>query len=512
MNTSDEMTLGHVVGAVFTHRKTFVLAAGFVLAVTALFYVVAPRQYGSEGRLYVQAGRTNTGLDPTMNAKPVSIQDTRETEVRSVFEILKSRLILQQSVEKVGVDRVLAGGWAIPVSLPRVPTSKEGKSVHGLAPHEYDQQKKRELATKTLEENLSVTLEKNSSVISIFAKGASPELAKELVDAIMQFTSEKHVELHASAGSRKFFQQEFEIQERKLVTAVDKQREFRDKHGFMSVDSARNNLQVVIDRLDSQSVDVDVDLAQANQRTAELKKRLSEIPELLSASLEGKELLSTEGARAEMFRLEAQKAKLTATYSDVHPQVVQINEQIKALQAKFDGLPLDRTETNAVVNPVFEKIKTEFISAEATKEGLQGRKENLIVKRAESVDQLKELNQLAVDSEQLQRDIDIARRHLDLYIQKQGEVQVLDQLDRESISDVVVVQPAMLIVKPVSPKASIVLPAGFVCSLLFGTVVSLFRGYRLNQKKSEQTLIEQKLELPVLVTLPRVASRRAVIR
>lgn len=518
MTPGSEVTLSDLCAAIL--RRRWLVAAVFlatVLGALAL-YKVLPRKYGSEGRLYVQVGRANNGLDPTTNTKPISIQDSRETEVRSVLELARSQAVLRRVVNEVGAEAILQGGWTLPFAIPN-PFSGGNPDPSGMSAEDYLVQKELELAVKELESGMSFTLEKNTSVISIYVTSPNPGLSQQIVERIMTAAREKHVEIHATASSRKFFQQELQRQQQELETAIARLRDFRNRHGFLSVESARSTQQAVLDKLELQRIDTDAELAQFGSRVLELGSKLDGIPEILTTPVEGKERLSTERALSDMFLLESERAKLLATYSDEHPRVVQITGQIESLEKELDQFPEVRTELAAVPNKTHENIKTELVSALAAKEGLEARKETLQRQSLEAGKRLQELNQLDVESQTLQRDIDIARRQLQLYIEKQGEAQVLDQLDKERISDVVIAQPAILMVKHVSPKALVFLPLCAAFGLALGTLLALFKEWpsiavreAIHAASGEIAAPNDLSELPVMVELPRVASRRAGVR
>lgn len=512
MSITNELTLADLAGAVLRRRGIVLFTFLTIVGLGLVLYKVLPRKYGSEGRLYVQVGRAHSSLDPTSNSKPISIQDSRETEVRSVLELARSQAVLRQVVDEVGAEAILDAGWKLPIPFPSL-LGGGNPDPDGMSPADYAAQKARELAVKELQAELSIGLEKNTSVISVFATAGNPKLAQAIVERMMQATQQKHMEIHATAPSRRFFQQEFDRQTQELDAAIEAQRDFRNRHGFLSVDSARGTEQSVLDKLELQLIDVDAELAQVRGRTDELELKLAEIPELLSTPVEGKERLSTERALSDMFALEAERAKLLATYSDEHPRVVQITSQLKSMQAELDTLPEERTELAAVPNKTYENVKTELVSATAALEGLEARRETLLRQRRESGERLQELNQLEVDSQLLQRDIDVARRQLDVYIQKQGEAEVLDQLDKERISDVVVAQPAMLMVKHVSPNAMTFLPLCGAFGMGLGVLLALAREWPSLRRRLRGPEERAALpELPVLVHLPKVASRRAVVR
>jgi uncharacterized protein involved in exopolysaccharide biosynthesis len=331
----------------------------------------------------------------------------------------------------------------------------------------------------------------------------------------MAATRERHLDIHATGTSRKIFQQELIRQQEQLDRATEKLRDFRNQHGFLSVDAAKSTEQAVLDKLELQLSDVDAELAQVGRRVDELKSNLANIPELLETPVEGKERLSTEKALSDMFALETERAKLLATYSEEHPRVIQITGQIESLREELGDLPEERTELAAVPNKTYENVKTELVTATAALEGLKGKKQTLAEQRLETDKRLTELNQLDIESQVLQRDIDIARRQLQLYIEKQGEAQILDQLDQERISDVVVAQPAVLMVKHVSPNPVVLLPACTLLGFVMGCLAALIREWPLrgsSARRGESGQKEYLDDLPVLMHLPEVELSKATSR
>lgn len=514
MNTGSEITLLDLF-KVGLRQRWLIAGATLLAAISSLaLYKVLPRKYGSEGSLYVQVGRANIGLDPTTNSKPISIQDSRETEIRSVLEIARSQSVLRSVVDQVGAEAILAGGWKILDRIPN-PFSSSNAVADGMSAEEYRAQKTRELAVKELQANLSISLEKNTSVISVFAASSTPKLSQAIVEKLMTATREKHLDIHATGTSRKIFQQELLRQQEQLDRATEKLRDFRNKHGFLSVDAAKSTEQAVLDKLELQLSDVEAELAQVSRRVEELKSNLASIPELLETPVEGKERLSTEKALSDMFALETERAKLLATYSEEHPRVIQITGQIESLREELGDLPEERTELAAVPNKTYENVKTELVSATAALEGLKGKKLTLAEQRLDTDKRLAELNQLDTESQVLQREIDIARRQLQLYIEKQGEAQILDQLDQERISDVVVAQPAVLMVKHVSPNPIIILPACTLLGFALGCLGALIREWPLRGSSPTSNAVAQRSQLdsiPVLAELPEVELTNAGAR
>src|SRR5262245_51395800 len=101
-------TTRDIFGLLFRHKSKFVFC--FTLTVCASIAVIFfwPRKYRSESKLLVRLGRETVTLDPTATTGqivPVSV--SRETEVSSVLETLRSRVMIEKLVDDVGPDAIL---------------------------------------------------------------------------------------------------------------------------------------------------------------------------------------------------------------------------------------------------------------------------------------------------------------------------------------------------------------------------------------------------------------------
>ena len=71
--------------------------------------LLMPRTYYSEARLFVRFGRENQ-VDPTASGgQMVALYESRESEINSLIEILRSRAILDRVVAELGPEYVLFG-------------------------------------------------------------------------------------------------------------------------------------------------------------------------------------------------------------------------------------------------------------------------------------------------------------------------------------------------------------------------------------------------------------------
>lgn len=511
------ITLGQLFVSLRRHRLagvfTFLVVFGLVVAAWAIL----PRKYGSEGQLFVQIGRAQLGLNYTPDdSRSVSIQDTRETEILSVAQLIKSNDLLGDVVDEIGAEAILAGSLDIGVDLDWLRKQFGGTVVASnpedeIGRDEYERLRTRERAIERLDNNLDVWSEKKTSVITVYCYAASPRLAQQIVESIMTRAQAKHVEIHSAHRSRNFFDRELERQSTELAAAEKALADFRNEHKFLSIDQARGILHGVIEKLENQRVDVDVDLDQSLARIEELSEQARQVSRQLEMPTTGLQSESTEGAHIRLYERIAEQARLRAKYTAEHPKVGEIDAEIESLRAEIAALPRIREQSEFVQNPVYEQLTVELALEQSRATSLERRLQEVQQKFADAQQEMARLNNLELESAQLQRAIEVASQEFGIYARRRGEAKVVDQLDQHAISDVVISQPASLVLKRQSPKGSVMLPLG----LAFAGLASLFVMLVADRKNltglSTPEDVEETLQLPVLISIPRVHSSRVSV-
>ena len=511
---NNQLTVAQIFGAIQRHRtKAFLAWAGVMLCVIVL-YIVWPRLYSSEGRLYVKMDRNNQSVVPSSSGAPVAIQDTRETEIRSVIEIIRSRAVLDQVVDKVGADEILESGW---IGMPSIITGPlkslsslfDPKSAIDKA--EYKRLKRRELAAKAIYEELDVYNEKKSSVLVVTARARSPELAQEIVEEIFIAARKIHMGIHNFESSAEYFDEQFASQEKALNESRKELAEFRNNLGVMSVGDARSSLQNVIATLDLDLVTARVSLDEWEQRERKLKSVLAKTSKTIASPRQGVERLSYEDSRTELYKLKEERARLRLAYTSKNVRLQQVEMQVKNLEKLLRGQRSVRTESTFQPNEVYQDFETSYKEAQTTVVGYRARLASLKRGKMEATTRLKELNDAEVQANKKLRKVAVAEQYLAIYTQPRGESKAMGALDARNISDVKIAQDPTLTLKHVNPKASLVLPMGFVCGLLAALGTSLFLDRNHLSATLNESDVEQALDLPVLVTLPRVYSSRHMV-
>lgn len=529
MNNS-QLTIGQLLAALTRNKFRCALVFLFTLGTVVAYWLFAPKEYGSEGRMFVQLGRANTGIEYTEGSMPISIQNARETEVRSVMELIKSHEVIAKTVmdPEITTEAVLESPFDFITDAIKLPSfsSGGGNGKSEMTPEERSQALDVQKAVKTVSQNLDVSMEKNTTVISVYVKAQNPSLAQKIVDKLMHYTREVHVEVHQRAGTAEFYKLEFDSQKEKVKEAEVALKNYRngirqvEENGeiveklvgkpFLSIGGARNTMQLLLDKIENELLDVELNHEQAKEQLSNLIDEMEKTGKFVEVPTTGMERLSTESAREEIFRLKSERAELISKYKS-HPRIDIINNRLDRIENDFENLPEDRTELMSASNPAYEDLSVQKSLVAANVKALEARLELAQAKYDSTMADLQELNRTELVAEELKRNVAIEQRYLDTFIEKYGDLSVINRLDEKKVSDITIQQTATLLPKHASPKGSILIPLGLVLATVLSILTALVSDQPGKLAHNEEE-VEEILDLPVLITLPRVANRRAMVR
>lgn len=511
-----QLTLTQIFGAVMRQKFKGLLAFLLVFSLVMALFLVWPKSYGSEGKLHVQMSRTETNLSPTVSSNGqsmgISIQDTRETEIKSVEEILKSRAVLEAVVRKIGPKPILDNTISAYLPTLSIPSFlKRDSNNSDMSPEEYKKLKKIELATNLLSESITVHNQKKTSVISVYVKANSPRLAQNIVNEIIAEARNVHQKMHGISGSSAFFTDQVKEADEQLEEAMADLETFRKERAVLSVGAARFTLQEIIGELEKEIVNTKVAIAQSQKKVDSLKFAIGKTPEKIVLEKTGVERKSGDDATVEVFRLESERQRLLSQYRSSHPEVRKIDDRIRKMRTKLGVMKDDRTERSTTINEVFSEIKVELVRAETENTGAKARlnslEERLKMARTEAV----EMNRAEIDADRLQRRINDSRKDREMYVSKGREALASLSLDNSNLSTLVVAQQPTFILKHASPRGSLFLPIAVLLGGLAGLATAMFCERNHLSPSLNEVEVEQILEMPILVTLPRVYSSRNMV-
>jgi uncharacterized protein involved in exopolysaccharide biosynthesis len=488
------------------HRKLIIRVPLVALALGTLVFLFAPRTYRSESRIFLRLGRESVGLDPTATTgQTLALQQAdRKDEVKSAIEILKSRGIIGQAVDKLGADVVLGRD------------SKKGISLGGIvkAPIHWvvglvksvDPISEREEAIIGIERHLYVNAERESTVIAVQYDADNPKLAQTVCDAVVDSYRNEHMRIHRSEESSPFFVEQQGQLRTQLDQALERVRSVKNELGLSSIDQRRTSLEAQYNAVELDRLTTEQQLATAQARVADLEHRLSETPERLTAS---KKSMPNQGAdllRQQLYALQVKAMELKSRYNDAHPLVQAANEQLNEAKRVVAQQASERMETTDDINTIYRDLSLELKREQSLVAGLKARQGELSHQKEAVLVALRAVNDQDLKIDQLSREADLARGRFMQYSRNMEEARIDKALANEGISNISIVQSAALAEKPISPSKPLVVAATLLLALA-GTVALVLASERFRslknggQDSTKGNAAEENVK-------PRVASRR----
>ena len=461
-------------------RRYWLYSAAFFAAVMLLTFAgsfMLPRAYYSDARLFVRFGRTAV-MDPTATAtsgQVVSLYDTRESELNSLLEVLRSRSLLERVVLTLGADNILEGRVKaeLPTPAANALAAKPPAAIDDLASREPRHQQ----ALAKLEKSVFITVPRKTSTIIIGCKAERPELAQQVVATLVALYMDEHLRVHHTAGSYEFFQEQTKLLEQRWKETSNKLREAKSAWNIVTIDGKRKLLEGQISDIEGKLMANSGDLANAEAKIADLARTVGRPPEEITPLMVDTPGQSVDGMRQELYKVESREQELASKFSDKHPQVLAIRSTI----AELKGILAEQA----------------LLNEKSTANSLRGRASRLTEQQTQLAVELKELNSRDMQLGQLQREVDLAESRYKTYADKLEQARINDQLDKERISNISLVQPASFVAKSSGPRKIYVLGLGFVVAVLGSVGVALFAAM-LDPVLKRLTDIEETLRLPVL--------------
>ncbi len=432
------------------------------LAVIGL--IVASPTYRSEAKLLLRVGRESVSLDPTATATGhvIGYNNSRETEINSVIEVITGRPIIEKVAEQLQGEKPFASVL------------------------------ERDRAVRSLMRKVAAWSPKATNVIAVSGEGDTPELAQSTVQAVIDAYVEEHMRVHRTSGSYEFFEDQTEKLLRDLEEASDHLRDAKNEYGFVELTGRRTSLQKQIGDLEATMRNIDSEVTASKAKVAAMQASLDGLPANMVASLAGGDKSSV-NLRQTLFQLQTREKELMSQRTPDHPSVIAIREQVRALELILEKEKLDRGSAESTVTL---EERSKLRSWEARKAKLA---EQHLVLQSE----LRDLNQQETHVNELQRKHDLLEGNLNTYSVSLEQSRVDQALKTEGITNVSVVQAASFEPKPASPKKKRTLAIAWMIGLIGGI------GLALLSEQADQSLhsgddVERHLRIPLLASIPRL--------
>lgn len=512
-----EIDLAVVLHALWRRKFTTGLIFVGVLAATLMAYRSLPRTYESEARLFLRIGRENAAVDSTstMGQAPIiAIPQSRKEEINSVVEMFSSQSVLNQVVDTLGPELILAETFdqeeaAAGLAVPPSPVSKFAAwAKTALATPKLAE---RDAAIEKLKGSLSVQPFNDSNVLRVTYSSGSPKLSQRVVDQLIDAYLKEHVRIHRTPGAYEFLADQTAQLRKTLEQAEDELYALKEETSLISVIKQRDALVEQAAALERQQMAAETTLASTGAAVAKIGSKRSQMKtEKVLGTTQGIANAAADAMRGELYRLEIREQELLSKYTTEHHEVKQLREQIAQAQAILAQEEKSRPQTTVGPNRLHEEAELALLSREPVLASTQAEAATLTGQLTTIRERLRKLNGDQQRIEELERQVaiyDAAYRDFAVNVERS---RVDEALRAQQISNISVVQPASWAPRPISPHLTVMLLAGF-CLASFLSVVVAIASLLSDTKIHSGDDLEQRLELPALASIPRINHPQNII-
>ncbi|HEY2996508.1 MAG TPA: GNVR domain-containing protein [Methylomirabilota bacterium] len=341
---------------------------------------------------------------------------------------------------------------------------------------------------RALQRSISVEPRRNTRLVSVKFEATDPALAAEVSNALArQYV--KHnldVKLRGAQEAMTWLNEQMSSLKVKVQESSEALQNYRVKAGIMGLQEQR---QITAQKI----MDFNKQYLESQAQRLSVEAKLGELQRVTSDRGGAQTIFTVADStliqklKQEASELETQKAKLSRTYKEKHPEILKVDAQLEQVSLKID----------AEIKTMLRAVQTEFRVARAREETLLGNVNRL---RAEA----QELNEKEIQYLNLQRDSDSNQQLYEAVLKRLKETGVTGGLETNNVS---VIEDATVPRTPVRPRKTVNLAISVLVGLVVGVGVALMIEYFDTTVKTPDD-VERYLGLPVIGIVPQFAVKR----
>lgn len=512
----DETSLRDVYRILFRHKGKMICFFAVTILAALAYALFSAKVYRSEAKLFVRLGRENVGLDATTTfgqSASVAVPSQRDEEINSEVEVLKSHQLLERVVDTIGPMAILSPAEGSASTKGKSPATAEQSDSDDADSGSWLEdmglvvpQTPRDRAIGLLEKRVGAEAIKKTNIILVSFDGASAQLSQQVVAKLIDFYLDLHGRMSRSAHAHEFLGEQALAQKGQLNTLENEIRVLKNSTGLASPVEQRQILVYRDGRLEDELKTISATIASTSAEAGALRQQLSQLDETqLLTKADGMPNAASDGMRQQLYTLQLKEKELASRFTDKHVELIAVREQLAAAKKIVDLVNETRTQSTRGPNRAYEELRLTLLRQESSLASLGAKASTLTTQLATGRKELEALNNNETRIAQLQREIQIRDVNYRKYADSVEQARIDESLKKERISNINIAQTPTLNRLPVQPRRSLALFLGFGFAVL-GSVCIAFTAEFLDHTLKTPDEIESRLSLPVLVSIPRMAS------
>jgi uncharacterized protein involved in exopolysaccharide biosynthesis len=472
------ISVSEILAIAFRQRIRILLAFLVPVALAAAALIILPPIYRAETSLIVKTGREYmaSGEGQSSTTAPTS---TKQEEVNSEVAIMTNRAVIEQVINTIGLGRLY-------------PSLVDNPPASGTL---------MDAAVVKFNKDTNVDAVKLSNVIDVSFDHTDRELATRVLNELIAVFQAKHAEVYV--GNRAGAYEEGMRQDLADLDSLQKQRQQikLDNHVY---DIDQQRAAFISQLVDAQNhiQDLSNQATMLQTRIDYLTKKRAGLPNTISSTntSSNDQMAYAQNALSDLRRTET---GLLARYSPNHPQVQQIEDEIRTIQTRINSLQGAFTSVKTDPDPLAQQVDQELVQDHAELVPLAAEITSYQTLAGSLKDQLRGLESADTQLRAVESKIDNLNENLKALRANYEQARALDDMDKARVVSVSQIGPAIASEKPVKPQKLLFIAGGLIIGLIMAAGVIVFAVITNNTFITIES-VERVLQLPVLMAVPRL--------
>ncbi|NJO66654.1 MAG: hypothetical protein HC832_03910 [Leptolyngbyaceae cyanobacterium RM1_405_57] len=463
-----------VLQAINKERVPFLITLTLLLGVGTVLTQLPERRYESRSTLLIQAPATSTRLispgdRPAVVGELDAVGD-RVSPVNNQVALLRSRPVYDLALERLNL------------------TTSE-------APHG----------------NLQVSGVDGTDLVEVSYQSNSPELAAEVVQAVVEVYMEQNLSANRAQGSqaRRFIEEQLDGLRNELAQTRDRLENFQTSSGFLGTAVETDSITESLSEASSQVAAARADLSATEQRIAQLRTQLSDDPLATLNAAGVSQDPAYQELQSQLVEAQGQLADYENRFTENDPYVISARERRDRIQALMNqrSEQLLGASTQQPVDPIRQRLVEQWFTLQAEQSAQAARLAQLTQQYNQLQARSRQLPELIKQQSQLQLDAELAEQEYRTFEQQYTATRIAEQ---QEVSNVRLVEPATVNNNPVAPNDKLLLALVVVVSTAIALALVWLLRSRSNSLEETKDL-KQILPLPILATVPQRGNGRLTL-
>lgn len=358
--------------------------------------------------------------------------------------------------------------------------------------------------TSYVKSHITTNPYKDTEILQVSVTGKSPEQAREANSLLIQGFLQRLADLShdEQKNTREFLEQRLAESKEELTKAEDKLQAYQVENKMYSTDDQMKQLTDKLNIVDKAKAENQLNLETAQAGLKSVNDQLS------SAGVAIADSPAIQQYKTQLAQLEATKASYTGKFTDEHPKMKEIDNQIASARASLNQeiesiVAQQAPSSNSVQQGLLaDKFKNEAAIAVAN-----SKKAALDKMEQENDDIISSLPEKEQGFIRVKRDVDVNNEIYVMLAKRLEEAKIAEAMVPNEVQ---IVDDATLPEKPIKPRKALIMAIMTVLGLLAGIGFVVARALLYRKIRTTED-IEQELGLPVLGVVPdsRTAQKEA---